>query len=191
MQNHFHFSRFLFLPCKIPVLKKEAHASANDRIHMLELALKDRQSFKIDTREIVRKTPSFMVETLESFRAEFGNEVSITLCLGMDAFLQLPKWYCYEKILDLSHLLVLNRSEINNQFIPKTIESLLLNHQTLDKNLILQKSFGTIVQFDAGNYPIASSEIRKEIALGHSVENWLPHSVYQFILKNGLYTSNS
>lgn len=117
VQKHMQFERFLFLPCKFPVLKKNTTASSEQRIQMLELMLLSYPEFEIDLREIQRPTPSFMVDTLQSFRDDLGNEISITLLLGMDAFLQLPQWHAWEKILELCHLLVMKRIHIHESNI--------------------------------------------------------------------------
>ena len=56
---------------------------------MLQLAIKKYNEFNLDLREIKRDTPSYMVDTLESFRTEYTND-SITLDYGYDAFLITP-----------------------------------------------------------------------------------------------------
>ena len=110
IQDILHFDRLIFLPCKTPVLKQATLASSEQRVNMLKLALEGYSNFDIDLREITRITPSFMVETLESFRQDLGDQVAITLCLGSDAFLQLPQWHSWRKILKLSNVLVIKRA---------------------------------------------------------------------------------
>lgn len=63
---------------------------------MLKLALKPYPDFKIDTRELDRDTPSYMVYTLQSFRQEYTDS-SLTLIIGYDGLLNLPQWYQWEK----------------------------------------------------------------------------------------------
>ncbi len=52
---------------------------------LLQLALADTPGFVLDERELQRPGPSYMVDTLESLRADYP---TTTLCLiiGMDAF---------------------------------------------------------------------------------------------------------
>ena len=198
IQKHVHFDRFIFLPCKIPVLKANALASSEQRIHMLKLALEHDSEFEIDDREIVRSTPSFMVETLENFRQELGTQVAITLCIGMDSFMQLPQWKSWEKLLTLSHLLVIERADNPIDYgtdkplpilpnLPETMRKLLLTHESLDKNTLLTKAYGSIVRFDAGYYPISSSWLRSQLQSGHNIEAYLPANVYQYIKEQALY----
>lgn len=133
IQQHFKFDTYIFLPCKMPTIKPPTLANNDQRIEMIHLAIKDFPEFKMDLREIERPTPSYMVETLESFRAELPND-SISLIMGYDAFLSLPRWYQWEKIITLSNLIIINRLEFSHLHPSKTMEKFLKEHQVL-KNL--------------------------------------------------------
>ncbi len=153
VQAQFHFERFIFLPCKTPLIKKAASASSEQRVHMLQLALQNIPEFSIDNREIIRDTPSYMVDTLKSFRKELGESISITLCLGMDAFIQLPKWHSWQEIISLSNLLILKRAEIKDDTIEASLENLLKNHEVFNKTYLLTQPHGAIYRIDAGSTP--------------------------------------
>lgn len=187
IQNHIHFDRFIFLPCKTPVLKAAALASSKHRLAMLKLALSNTPEFEIDTREITRSTPSFMVETLESFRHELGENTAISLCIGMDAFLQLPHWKSWNKILKLSHLIVMKRATINEKKLPDLLKKLLLANEVFDPSDVRTRPHGKIYCFDAGQYPISSSWLREEIQAGRDIKNHLPETVYHYIKTQALY----
>lgn len=187
VQNRLHFNRFVFLPCKTPVLKKASLASGKERVAMLKLALEDYLAFEIDLREMTRDTPSFMVDTLASYRQELGHHAKITLCLGTDAFMQLPQWHSWQKILELSHLLVIKRPERKEQCMPDVIKKLLLTHETFDPDTLLTSPCGKIYRFDAGEYPISSTWLRSQIQAGHKVDKFLPAKVYQYIKTMGIY----
>ena len=186
VQRDLHFDRFVFLPCKTPVLKNATLATSKQRIHMLQLALQPYPEFEIDPREITRSTPSFMVETLKSFREALGYKVAITICLGTDAFIQLPQWHCWQKILELSNILVIRREQINEQELPE-IKKLVLTHETFDKKALKTQAFGKIYQFDAGQFPISSSWLRSQMQAGYNIEEYLPANVYQYIKDQALY----
>lgn len=214
IQDILHFNRLIFLPCKTPVLKQATLASSEQRVNMLKLALEGYSNFEIDLREITRDTPSFMVDTLEAFRRELGGQTAITLCIGSDAFIQLPQWHCWEKILKLSNLLVIKRApdpvkaqsydtepdqadscdqaagrqnrETFDQSM-KCLQNLLLTHETFDKNTLKIQPYGAIYRFDAGQYPISSSWLREELQAGHNVDAYLPPRVIQYIKSQALY----
>ncbi|RUR09593.1 nicotinate-nucleotide adenylyltransferase [Legionella sp. km772] len=187
IQKSFQFSSYRFIPCKVPAIKPASTASTEQRIHMLRLALKNYNQFEIDLREIKRDTPSYMVETLKSLRKDYPY-ASITLILGFDAFLSLPKWYQWEKIIELANILVINReaalaepsSTINNELLKK--------HQVNDKKFPLYQPAGVIYQFNAGNYPISSTEIRAALKKKCIVDKQLPEEVANYIKQQKLYS---
>lgn len=188
IQSVFHFDKIIFIPCKETLLKAAASANSAQRVAMLELALKEHPSFSIDLREINRKTPSFMVETLQSFRTEFPNS-SITLILGEDAWSQLPKWHLWENILQLANLLIMKRPGGSGDGETKVLQKLLEKHGALLPKDITNHKAGKIIQFDAGNYKIASRDIRTLIKMGGPLEAYLPSAVIAYIRDEKLYSS--
>lgn len=190
VQDTFCFDRFMFVPCKTPILKQATLASPQQRLDMLRLAIMDYPGFEIDSREINRSTPSFMIETLRSFRSEMGNEASITLLLGMDTFLSLPDWHDWQHILDECHLLVMDRPIQDQAPIPQIIQQLLVDREVSNHKQLLTTSHGLIVRFNAGNYWISSSEVRKKLIADHAIKDLLSEKVYQYIKAQALYSSH-
>lgn len=187
VQNTFHFEHFIFLPCKKPVLKEPSQASSEQRISMLKLGLLPYPAFTVDLREMNRNTPSYMVDTLKSYRKEQGNTVSITLLLGTDAFLDLPRWYHWEEILNLGHILVINRSATSTKKPSNTILNLLKKHETNHHKDLLKLPYGKIYRYDAGRYDISSTWIREKINERKSLKDYIPPAVYQYIVDESLY----
>lgn len=186
IQNNFHFDSFCYLPCKIPALKPPAHANNEQRIEMLQLALKNRPDFSVDLREIKRNSPSYMVETLKSFRKEHQN-ASITLILGYDSFISLPQWHQWTQILTLANILVINRNHFKQTAIPEELNPFMIQHRNDSKDALLNTKAGTICFFDAGNYPISSTDLRNKLRNKQDVANALPQSVYEYIKQWALY----
>ncbi len=186
IQSNFNFDTYYFLPCKIPSIKPPTCANTQQRIEMLQLAIKNHPDFKLDLREIKRDSPSYMVETLASFREE-KKHAAITLIMGYDAFLSLPQWHQWERIIELANLLVINRTQFSDYSIPEAIKKLLIEHKTENKTELLDKPAGAIYLFDAGNYEISSTHIRKELKKNKSVETKLPKEVYEYIKRQALY----
>jgi len=189
VQEKFNFEHFCFLPCKYPVLKNTVHASAEHRMAMLEIALSElpkHLNFKLDRREIERDSPSFMVVTLEDYRKQYGEQISLTLLLGSDSFQQLPKWYQWRRLLELAHLMIIERPGNHIQLSPM-LKNLLEEHETNDSDALSCLNKGTIYRFNAGHYPISSTQIREKLALTQDVTDYIPSSVYAYIRKNNLY----
>lgn len=97
-----------FIPCRQPPHRGDASATAQQRLDLLRLACGDMPGFAVDTRELERPGPSYMVDTLASLRAERGDE-PLCLILGWDAFLGLPGWHRWQNLLDYAHLAVVQR----------------------------------------------------------------------------------
>ncbi|HAT7833764.1 TPA: nicotinate-nucleotide adenylyltransferase [Legionella pneumophila] len=186
IQANFSFDSYYFLPCKSPAIKPPSFASSEQRVEMLKLALKPYPDFKIDTRELDRDTPSYMVYTLQSFRQEYTDS-SLTLIIGYDGLLTLPQWYQWEKIISLANLLVINREEFFQQPVPKSVQTLLNQYRNDDKNILLNHHAGSICLYNAGHYDISSTKIREQLKQHKDVKNNLPDLVYDYIKKQGLY----
>lgn len=97
------------LPSADPPHRARPGASAAQRVDMLRLAFAAQPEFLIDQRELRRDGPSFMVDTLLDLRREYGEEEPLALLLGADAFLGLPSWSRWRQLLDLCHLVVVQR----------------------------------------------------------------------------------
>jgi len=175
------------LPCKIPVLKPDAQATPEQRLDMLSLAIKDHPGLVIDERELRRKSPSYMVDTLTSLREEFP-DTPLCLIIGMDSFIELEEWHQWEKLIKLAHFIVVNRPHVTlTESGP--IKELLAKHQVTDPSELHSKVAGHIFLFDiTPPIDISSTYLRGEIASGSSnPSSILPQSVWKYIQKHQLY----
>ena len=188
VQNAFQFDRVIFLPCKQPVLKQEASASAKERLDMLTLALKDYPSypFEIDSQELDRDSPSYMVTTLENYRQTLTEPTALSLLMGMDSFQSLPKWHHWQQIINLANLLVVQRRAKSPFSEP--LQSFLQQHETQNKEDLKQRAAGCIYRFYSHvDYPQSSTEIREKISKNKMLDKDLPEAVYQYIKNHQLY----
>lgn len=188
VQQYFSFERFVFLPCKVSVLKKTTHSSIEHRLALLQRALEPYPFFEISLQEITRNTPSFMVETLENYRAELGNDAAITLLIGHDSFLELPQWHRFETLLSLCHLLVIERPNTNSAPLPNLLQKISHTHEIVDKLRLETTPCGAIYRFNAGSYDISSTKLRSLIQAKLSVEEYLPKAVSDYIQEHQLYS---
>lgn len=187
VQKHCHFDRFIFLPCKVPVLKTNAHASPQQRLDMLHLALQDysEYNFEIDAREITRDSASYMVTTLEDYRLESGNDIAITLLMGHDSFTGLPRWYNWEKLILLCNILVIDRPGAS--ILPDAVRYLLNQHETGNPSDLKTQPHGKIYRFNAGHYDYSSTSIRQLLLENKTEQLPLPASIAQYIKQFNLY----
>lgn len=188
IQKDFHFDSFLFVPCKVPVLKTATLASPEQRVAMLELAIQAQQTFNIDLREINRDSPSYMVETLQSFRADYP-QASISLIIGYDALLSLPQWFHWQKIIELANILVLRRTEFVEKKIPVEIQQLIEKHGAQTKSQLLTHKAGYLLQYDAGDFIVSSTMIRECIKHKQDISQYVPQAVKEYISKLAIYSA--
>jgi len=188
VQNHFNFQQFIFLPCKISVLKNNAHASPEQRVKMMSLAIaeyKNTYPFEIDTREIKRDSPSYMVTTLTDFRKESSDLLSITLLMGIDTFAQLPKWHQWQKLLSLANIIVIDRP-FHSTTLTNELQELVNKHETTLSDQILHHSHGLIYRFNAGLYDFSSTKVREEL-FSQQQSDALPGVLVKYIKQHNLY----
>ena len=97
-----------------PLKSLNSLASANDRAHMVSLALQNESKIKICTIEFDMPTPSYTIHTIYKLKEEFPSFNFHILC-GTDVVNSLPAWYKFEELIQAVKFLVCSR-EIENQF---------------------------------------------------------------------------
>jgi nicotinate-nucleotide adenylyltransferase len=176
------------IPCKHPPHRSTPLASAADRLAMVRLAARGTKLI-VDDREIDRPGPSYTVDTLVSLRDELPH-ASLNLMVGVDAFLGLPHWHNWKKIIQLANIIVMHRHGWN---IPTTgiIPELLENHKLDSSKKITEYLHGKIIQLGITSLEITATTIRSLIQTGHSPDFLLPNSVMEYIQHHRLYTTPS
>lgn len=175
------------VPCFIPPHRGVPGASAEQRLAMLQLALKDVPGFVIDERELQRGGPSYMVDTLQSFRDELG-ETPLCLIMGLDAFLGLESWHQWRRLHELAHIVVTQRpgSELPDR---GAIADLIIKTQTQDLSELFVRIAGKTYFQAVTQLDISATAIREQIACGQDMRFLMPDSVRRFIETEGLYTT--
>lgn len=178
--SHLHL-----LPCGQPVFKLGCNATAQQRLEMLQLATQPHPQLKIDIREIFKTTPSYTIETLQQLRDEIPKDHPLIFVLGQDAFMHFQQWKKWQDILQLTHLIIIERPEHQTNYA-KELMDYLHQHQTYTIQALKDLPYGKIYQFHAGDYPFASTQIREAIAK-HRLPLGLDEKVKQYILQHGIY----
>jgi nicotinate-nucleotide adenylyltransferase len=175
-----------FIPCHQPVHRKSPIASPIQRLEMVCCAIDDEPALTVDDCEIVRKGPSYSIETLEMLRQKFP-QTPLCLIMGIDAFLGFPSWHRYEDILTLAHLVIAHRPQYH---IPSTgvITSLLKNRLKQSFIALHESLGGYIVLHPVTPLEISATDIRKQIAAGRNPRYLVPDTVYQYIQQHGVYS---
>ena len=135
------------LPNAQPPHRDQPQTSAEHRLAMLEIACAPFAELAVNTWELQQTGPSYMVRTLEHFRAQAGAR-PLLLLIGADSLATLDSWHQWQRLSSLCHLLVLPRAgaspfpeEVLNAFPkaeaytvtpPPACRSLMLSSPNLD-----------------------------------------------------------
>ena len=155
----------------------------------VQLGIVGNPSFVFDDRELQRTGASYTLDTLHSLRNELGNQVSITLFMGSDAFTKFDTWHRWQEIIDLCHIALVQRPQLrgHDQKLSKTLETFLHNHYTENADDLHSQPAGYVTMRQVTALDISSTAIRHALQHGDSVRYLLPDNVADYIKQHQLY----
>ncbi len=178
--EHIVAEKIVFIPAKRSVLKDSfPEASNDDRFAMIALAIAENKKFQLSDHELKKPEPSYTLETVRRFQADYGSRTLIYWLVGADSIDELPRWYRIVELIDECNLSLMFRAGCEppdfTRFTP------IWGSQRVQK---LQRNVIQTPLID-----ISSTEIRKRLAAGRDVANMLHTHVADYIRKHGLYQS--
>ncbi len=176
-----------FIPSATPPHRWQPEASAQQRLEMVELAIKDVPQFSLDNREYQREGASYTVDTLQSIRDEIGKNTPLCMILGMDAFSSFTQWHQWQKILTLCHIVISSRPNYDNRLIDNKMGNWIQQHLCEDPALLSQSSAGKLYFCDVTQLDISATEIRQTIKRTKSPRYLTSKNVVNYIQSNDLY----
>ncbi|ASM49466.1 nicotinate-nucleotide adenylyltransferase [Pseudoalteromonas espejiana DSM 9414] len=185
--NAFNLNTLYFMPCALPAHKAAPGISTEHRINMLNAAIAPYSFFQLDLRELNRTGPSYSLLSLQELRAEHPTTPIIFL-IGMDSFNNLDKWYEWQAITQLCHIVVYQRpGQLCN---PRpALNTYMLNAQTNDAQQLEYTPFGKLYFLPGETLDAASSSIREQLKKTNKNNELLPDSVSHYIEQHQLYQS--
>ena len=182
VKEQFDLQEIRLLPCSQPPHRQQPAVPAGKRLEMLQLAIAERSGMVIDTRELQRSGPSYMVDTLQSIRQEI-DAIPLLLFIGTDAFTHLSDWHQWQSLFDFAHVVVITRpgsakQVLNSFFAKREVKSQLALQQRSEGLLFFQ----AVTQLD-----ISATAIRQIIAEKRNPGFLLPDDVIRYINKHRLY----
>ncbi len=181
------------IPAGQPWHRDAPKVSALHRLEMVRIAVAGNPRFAIDDRECRQPTPSYTVDTLRALRVELGAERAFFLLMGADAFMALTTWKDWQRLFELTHIVVAHRPGIDfdmvEQSLPPALQAEYRSRVTRDVASLREKSAGHIVPILTTALEISATAIRKLIASGRSPRYLLPDAVIDYIRQHQLYGS--
>ncbi len=173
------------IPCHIPPHKATPSVDAQQRMRLLELAVRDEPRFRVDDRELRRDGPSYTADTLRSFRAEFPQS-HLCLLIGTDSFHGLPGWSRWRELADHAHLVVMQRPN-HGVSMPPELAQWLQGRRAQGWEDLRRRQAGLVLFQEVAQLEVSATDLRERVARGGSLRYLVPDAVWDHIRVNGLY----
>ena len=185
--------RILFIPSFIPPHKREEIVPHADlRMEMVRLATKGNPFFEPSEIEINRGGRSYTIDTVEALRQVFPG-TDLYFITGLDSFLEIQTWHEWERLLTLSHFVVISRPGYQFidlakiSFMKHAANELASLDQGMQLEAMVQSPSFTIYLETIPLFDISSTDIRKRVKAGVSIKYLLPDTIETYIITNKLY----
>ncbi|MDN6640526.1 MAG: nicotinate-nucleotide adenylyltransferase [Tetragenococcus sp.] len=136
--------------------------AASHRVKMLELATADNPLLAIEKSELEREGKSYTYDTMKILTEKYP-ETDFYFILGGDMVADLPNWHKIDELLQMVHFVGVKRPNYPRQ------------------------TTYPIIWLDVPDMNVSSTDLRKKIAQGCSVNYLLPKNVLHYIQEKGLY----
>src|SRR5687768_15400952 len=181
-QRALSLDRVLLLPSRTPPHRSaEPRASVFHRFAMAALAAAER-GMSVSDIEVRREGPSYTALTLETLHRDGFAAAQLFFIAGSDAFADVAAWYDYPRILQLANFVVVSRPGAPP---PADLighpDSLIPDHQSLIPGA------PKVYSVEANTPDVSSTNIRRRVGAGESIDGLVPSSVADHIRRHHLY----
>lgn len=184
-----HLSEVRFIPAALPPHRNPPKTPASQRAAMVRLAIAGNPQFSLDERELKRNGASYTIDTLLSLREDMGQNVSLCLLMGSDAFLGLAGWHRWHELLTFSHIVVAHRPNTAPQpgNMPAPLAALWEKSATTHIEDLAEKNAGHILMQHITPLDISATSIREDLQQNISPRYLMPDAVIDYIHAQQLY----
>ncbi|MDD3570738.1 MAG: nicotinate-nucleotide adenylyltransferase [Lachnospiraceae bacterium] len=174
--NQTNVEKVLLIPCgKPPHKDNEDVLDGHTRLEMARLAVEGHKNMMVSSLEIDRGGTTYTVDTVSQLKDLLGDEVEFKFVTGADAIHYIKTWKDYKHLLRICSFIAVTRPGYNKNALANEIQQ-------------MEDDFKCDIEFiEIPPVDVSSSEIRKNISNGLSINGMVPHKVEEYILKNGLY----
>jgi len=175
----FSLDKILLMPSRTPPHRStEPRASVFHRFAMAALAAAER-GMCVSDLEVRRDGPSYTAQTLEALQREGVAPLDLFFITGTDAFADVAMWHDYPRILQLANFVVVSRPGAPRaaELIPPPIPVKPDHNPTAP----------AVYSVEADTPDVSSTEIRRRVGAGDSLDGLVPLSVAGHIRRHHLY----
>ena len=177
--RHAGLDEILVMPTAVPPHKVKAKGDTPElRLEMCRAAFGGLGRVIVSDYEIKKGGISYTVQTLEHF-AENEPEREIHLVCGTDMFLTLDKWFRAADIFRLAKIICIPRDRTELAVLTEKQAEYAENYHAETQIL------------DVEPIDMSSTEIRRRIESGESLDAFLPDAVTEIIKREGLYDAEN
>jgi len=188
-QETFFFDSVFFVPAGRPPHKGgKILTPVTDRLSMVAMATLPYERFFASDMEVFRHGPSFTVDTVRGFQKRFP-DADIYFILGSDSFSQIESWARWRELVEFAHLVVLHRAHMWGEELSQRVPLELRKRMRVVSPFETVSDPGerTIYLLDHEPFPISGTSIRERRRRDIPIRELVPHEVYSYIQKYGLY----
>jgi nicotinate-nucleotide adenylyltransferase len=180
--------KIVFMPSGNPPLKTDDLAGAVHREAMARLATGANINFVVSDIEMRDGDKSYTVNTVEKLRSVYSGD-EIFFIMGLDAFLDLPKWLEPDKIISAIDFIIMTRPGFGCDEMKKSpfVEEISIDAAAGVTDCRLKWGRKAMVVQVTG-IDVSSRVIRQLVGTGRSIKYLVPEAVGQYIASNKLYT---
>jgi nicotinate-nucleotide adenylyltransferase len=183
------------VPARLPPHRRPPHASASHRFAMAALATQGEPGVRLSDIEMEATGPSYTTATLDRIEGRGWNLSGFVFVIGADAFRDIEAWKDYPRVLDRCDFAVVSRPGTPASALREALPALAGRMRDVPAD---RQSDGPasheattsrpgILLVDALTAPVSSTDVRRAISRGASLDGLLPATVASYIARHGLY----
>lgn len=186
---HLGLAGIRWIPAGNPPHRGAPQVTAAQRLEMVRMATANNPGFSVDSAEVEAAAPSYTVNTLLRLRQTLGQQRSLVLLVGADAFAGLATWHRWQDLFKLAHIAVSHRPgfPVEMASLPPALAAEFACRRLDDVAQLGCAPAGGIVTFAMTQLAISATQIRKLLANGLSARYLLPKAVLDYIQTHSLY----
>lgn len=191
-RDAFSLDRVLLVPASLPPHRTTTpHASGYHRFAMVALAVAGRDRLEASDIELISDGLSFTSKTLARLVSQGWTPSQLFFITGADAFAEISTWHAYPAILDQSHFIVVSRPGTERDLVRRKVPAVVSRLVEIPRSAwgaIEPSSPATSVYLLEAQTPdISSTEIRRRLDEGASLDGLVPPAVAAHVARHHLY----